>query len=575
MTTEPPLPPELDPRRGQHADRSARRRSGRPAPAGVSSRFGVPPGAAAPSGLSRFGRALSWVALSTAVVLLLLSGTVFGYLRYVDSQLNHVAISNCSSGVCYKRPVDVGKSENFLLVGSDTRAGDNSTGNLAGLANGSGGYGQSDTTMLVHLSAGTGKVWAVSFPRDMLVTMPAHKNANGTVMPATQAKFNAAYAAGGPSLLVEQVEELTGIHVDHYVGIDFFGFESVVDALGGVNVCISPVPGNQNLRDPGIPGVSGGSGFVGHDGINYLNGAKALEYVRQRDGLPNNDLDRIKRQQRLLGAIFRKVKSAGTLLNPGRINSLVTAAVSNLKVDSKTHTQDLVTLASGLRSLDPGHIEFFTVPTVTENGLYLPYYGAGQDVQLPVAAGAHQLFQDVHDDIDPATPAAARPKPKPEPSASPSASASTTPLTLAPSSVSVSVENGSGVSMQGTQAATDLRGVGFSVSGITDAAVSGQTQTLVRYGTGRADSARTLAAAVPGSVLQADPTLGSQQLILETGTNYTGAQHVAIGDPGPVLPSGAAAPASASSSASPSAAATTPPPAPATPTATGLTGCGP
>jgi LCP family protein required for cell wall assembly len=460
--------------------------------------------------LLRFGRALSWVAVATTLVVLLGSGTLWAYVSYINSKIKSVD-AFCLGAHCYARPGESGSTENFLLVGSDTRAGNNSTGALAGLGNGSAGYGLSDTTMLVHLSANSSRVVILSFPRDMLVQTPAYTTSSGQQVSATSNKFNAAYALGGPKLLVQQVEQLSGLRVDHYVSVDFSGFEGIVNALGGVTVCLS-----QAAYDPGGDG-SGGSGFRSPAGNIKLSGFRALQYVRQRHGLPRGDLDRIERQHRFLAAIFRKVKSAGTLLNPLKLNAVANAVASDITKDKKTSLDDLVTLASHIGSFSGDSIEFFTVPT--SGGPQLAGLGA---VLYTQRDAARALFQQIHDDQDPAHPTA-----KPTPKASPTASAVPT-VTLAPSLVSLTVQNGTGITGKGRTAADALTALGFRVGSVGTAATSGQTQTTVRYGSGRADSAKTVAAAVPGSVLQEDPTLGSQQLILVVGTSYHGVQQVKV-----------------------------------------------
>jgi LCP family protein required for cell wall assembly len=392
------------------------------------------------------------------------------------------------------------------------------------------------------------------------VETPSYTTKSGTVMPARPGKFNAAYSYGGPQLLVKQVEQLTRLPVDHYVGVDFNGFVNIVNALGGVNVCISAVPGSTtNLRDPGaIAEGTLGSGFVGHVGNNHLSGLNALAFVRQRHGLPQGDLDRIQRQHRFLAAIFSQVKSAGTLLNPLKLNRVVSALAKDVSKDNGTNIDDLVTLGTHLQGLSGNKIEFFTLPNT--RGPNVPGIG---DVQLPIVDQDKVIIQAIHDDQDPAHPVR-RPS-SPSPSTSPSSEASPA-LTIAPSSISLAVENASGITGKGTQAGDALTNLGFHIptSSITTSAGPAQTQTTVRYGTARADSARTLAAAVPGAVLQPDPSLGSQQLILDVGTSYTGARGVQINPSAAPLTTAPASP-------------TPSPTAPVVPDAKGAAagGCGP
>jgi LCP family protein required for cell wall assembly len=460
---------------------------------------------------------MSWVAVVASALVLLGSGTLWAYVSYLNGKIHHfgaICVRDCSD-----RPKEKGGTENFLLVGSDSRAGDNSTGALSGLANGSGGNGLSDSTMLVHLSADTGRVVVVSFPRDMLVDMPGYTDSHGVKHDPSAQKFNAAYSYGGPQLLVKQVENLTGLRVDHYVGIDFAGFIKIVDALGGINVCITAVPGlTTNLHDPG-DSTTGGSGFVGHVGINHLNGFHALQYVRQRHGLPQGDLDRIQRQHRFLAAVFAKVQSAGTLLNPLKLHHVLAAAASDLSTDNGTKPDDLITLAQKLRDLSGNSVEYFTVPTT-----FGPQISGLGSVLYPVKDQARALFQAVYDDQDPAHPTAATPTKKP--SATPSTAAPV--LTVPPSSITVDVLNGSGIRGQAGKVGTDLQSVGFRIGRIGTAPSSGTTTTEIRYGTNRADSAKTVAAAIPGAKLVADSSLGEDVLQVITGSGYAGVQKVTV-----------------------------------------------
>ena len=482
----PVLPPELNPRRSSRA------------------------------GWLRYGRALSWVAFATSLLVLVGATSTWAYVRHLDGKITRLSGILCLGTCTYTRPAEAGSTENFLLVGTDSRAGVAGT-DLAGTANDTTGGERSDTTLLVHISSDTKRVVVLSFPRDMLVQTPGYTTKSGTAVPAQPNKFNAAIAVGGPGLLVQQVEGLTGLRVDHYVAVDLAGFSKIVDALGGVNVCLT-----ANIRDPGSAD-SGGSGFAGTKGINHLDGFLALAYVRQRDGLPGGDLGRIARQHRFLAAVFAKLKSNGTLLNPIRLNDVLSAITADINIDSKTSLTDLTTLGTRLKGLAGGSVEYLTVPL------------AGDDTK-PDRIGyrsyidmdkARAIFQAIADDQDPEHPTPiAAPTTSAGPAAAPGA------VTVAPSAVSLAVQNGAGITGLGAKAATALRGLGFTVTSTTTARATGATTTTVRYGSNRGDSARTVAAAVPGATLTADPTLGADALVLVVGTDYTGVRPVTVGAPG-------------------------------------------
>ncbi|MCK9876266.1 LCP family protein [Frankia sp. Ag45/Mut15] len=310
-------------------------------------------------------RVVTVVAAAMAMVVLVLATAGWSVLRHYDGRVSHVAL-RFGSGA--DRPSAAGGgTQNILLVGSDSRAGTN------------GAFGQtdgqrSDTTILAHLDA-NGSTTLISFPRDLWVTIPAYTDARGTDHAAQRSKLNAAFSYGGPSLLVSTIETLTGIRVNHYVQIDFVGFQGMTDALGGVTVCIRELPtelkarGFDNLHDRF-------SGFSGQVGENRLDGAQALAFVRQRYGLPESDLDRIRRQQQFLGVIFKRISSSDTLLNPSRMINVVDAATAALTLDDGTSLADLRLLALRMQSIGSGGVVFATVPAVASTR-------AGQSVLLP------------------------------------------------------------------------------------------------------------------------------------------------------------------------------------------------
>ncbi|WP_242424413.1 LCP family protein, partial [Frankia sp. EI5c] len=189
----------------------------------------------------------------------------------------------------------------------------------------------------------------------------AYTGADGAEHAAQKSKLNAAFAYGGPSLLVRTIETLTNIRIDHYLQIDFVGFQAMTDALGGVTVCVKELPAELKAR--GLDNLNDRySGWHGQVGDNTLDGGQALAFVRQRYGLPEGDIDRIRRQQQFLGVIFREVASAGTLLNPGRLLDVVGAATSALTLDQNTSLTDLRGLAVRMQGISSGGVAFKTVP---------------------------------------------------------------------------------------------------------------------------------------------------------------------------------------------------------------------
>lgn len=237
---------------------------------------------------------------------------------------------------------------NVLVMGSDTRAGENGKG-IGGDT-----PGLSDTTMLLHLSANRRYAYGVSLPRDAMVERPACDKKNGDgVDPGGLTQFNAAYAVGGPTCTVKTVESLTGIRIDHFVVVDFVGFKAMVNAIDGVKVCV-PEEVNDTIGNINLPA-----------GTYKVNGQQALDYVRVRHdlGAPTGDIGRMKRQQTFVSAMIKKVVSAGTLANPVRLVKFLNAATESLTTDPGfANLKRLASLGNSLKSIGLDNIQFITVP---------------------------------------------------------------------------------------------------------------------------------------------------------------------------------------------------------------------
>jgi LCP family protein required for cell wall assembly len=233
-----------------------------------------------------------------------------------------------------------GRAQNWLLVGSDRRAAQATTGLDANQPLWRYGAQRADTIMLVHLPADRGRIYLVSFPRDAWVPIRGHGNA----------KLNAAFSFGGPPLLIATVERLTGVRVDHFAILDFEGFRSMTDALGGVDVRVA-----RTVRDPARQ-------VVWPAGNHHLDGARALDFVRQRHNLPGGDLGRIKRQQAFLKALAGQAVDRGTLANPLKLNAFLEATTESVSVDQSLTISRLRSLALQFRSMRAGDVVFVTAP---------------------------------------------------------------------------------------------------------------------------------------------------------------------------------------------------------------------
>ncbi|SHN85109.1 transcriptional attenuator, LytR family [Geodermatophilus obscurus] len=481
------LPARLDPRAGRAG--SGRARSRHQAADAVDA-----VDAEGPAPRRRTGRAATAARVVAGVLsVVLLAGSGWGwYLGQVaEATVNRTdAIptdGNEGTG-------DAPEAMNLLLVGNDSRA-NLTEDQLASLNAGSDSGINTDTMILVHVPADGSRASFVSFPRDSYVQIPGYG----------KDKLNAAYAygyaetpasaseevrqAGGAQLLVQTISRLTGLQIDHYAEVDLLGFFNLSSVVGGVEVNLCEAVDDSEW-----------SGAVFDAGIQTISGADALKFVRQRHGLPRGDFDRIVRQQVFIAGVLRKMLSEDVLLDLGKQRELTEAASQSLTIDQGL---DLFQLAEQMQSVTAGSIEFQTIP----------YVGTDRDeqdrsiIQLEDEDTLHEFFADLS--AEPAAPAEATPA-APEP--------------VAPSAVTVDVLNGSGTSGLAAKAAGALETAGFVVGTTGNAGSSGHDTTLVRYAAGDEALAATLAAAVPGAVVEesADAVSGTVQLVLGTDFNAVG-----------------------------------------------------
>ena len=360
----------------------------------------------------RRGRGLVWRVVITAgtfvAVLALTVGTVaaLAYQKY-NGQITRVDVLSTKDPAIRDAPIQQ-HAANFLVIGSDTRAGaDAKFGNVAGA--------RSDTVMLVHISPDRSKATVISIPRDSWVDIPACTDANGNVVAEHYDMFNSAFSIGGPRCTIAAVQKLTGIAVTHFLEIDFSGFQSMVDAMNGVTICSPAV-----VNDPG-------SGLHLHVGNNHLGGVQALAYVRARETLGDgSDLGRIKRQQLFLGAVMRKATSGALLSNPSRLTGFLDAFTKAITVDRSTSFGDLRTLSQSLQGLDPSRVVFYTSPIANRD-----YSPPGTDMTGRVlldSVKGRELYDSVIHDTKPVwVTSGAKPKPSTSTTPKPATSSSAPP----------------------------------------------------------------------------------------------------------------------------------------------------
>ncbi|MBD0843250.1 LCP family protein [Streptomyces sp. TRM68416] len=284
----------------------------------------------------------------TAAGIVVLGGTGAGYLYFkLNGNINSVDI-NQALGTERPDKVDNG-SENILVLGSDTRSGSNRK--LGGGTDD--GSARSDTAMVVHLYEGRKKASVVSIPRDTLIDRPECTDTDGkTHAAASGVMFNSAYTTGGAACAVKTVESLTGIRMDHYLEVDFSGFQKLVDELGGVEVTTT-----EDISDPD-------SHLNLKAGTHRLNGEQALGLVRTRHGVGDgSDLGRIQLQQAFMKALINQVKDVDLFGNPKKLFDLADAATNALTTDSDLDSvQSLMSFANGLKGIDAKNMKMITMP---------------------------------------------------------------------------------------------------------------------------------------------------------------------------------------------------------------------
>lgn len=370
------------------------------------------------------------------------------------------------------RPTPVPEAEealNILVLGAD-RAGSESDDLGSGAQD-----RRADTTILLHLAADRSRANLVSIPRDSMVQRPDCALEDGTTSPGGVVQFNSAFATGGASCAIETVEATTGVRVNHYVVVDYDGFRAIVDALGGVRVCL-PEAIQDSASELDLPA-----------GEQVVRGDQALAYVRVRKIGDGSDLGRIERQQAFLSSMIQEVTSTGLLRRPDRLFGVLDAGTKSLTTDPElASVTALAGIARSVQALPPAAVSFLTVPTE-------PW--SEDENRVVWTEDADLVWGAIRND-EPLPGEEPEVAPSPEPSTAPPEA----PLTVTPDQVVVAVANAGAPGGAATDAATDLRTLGFQVGAIVNSEeeVAG-VRMLVPAG--QDEAARTVAAAFPDAEL--------------------------------------------------------------------------
>lgn len=451
----------------------------------------------APVGHPRMRRTFKWLAI--IVVLLLVAGAATGFYLYQRFEGN-IGVSNAFNPdiVGTNRPSkeathapDEKEPLNILVMGSDTRAGQGTGYGSESAITGA----RSDTTLLVHLPADRQSALVVSIPRDTIIDVPSCKTATGMSDPYTD-RFNSAFSIGGPGCTIKTVEQNTDVFIDNFVIVDFSGFNDIVDALGGVDVCL-PYAVNEPKSGLNLP-----------EGISTVTGDQALAFVRVRAIGTGSDIDRIDRQQAFISSLINKARSSGTLLNPIKLVRFLDAATNSLTTDPElANLNRMRQLAQEVRGIPPKDIKFVTTPwVVNPDDPNTVVWNTEKTDPLWAAIRA--------DDVYPPVP--------PDPTI-----IDGEPLTVAPESISVRVLNGTGADGIATSAAAKLTKQGYNVIGIGDAESADFTSTVVRYDIAGEEAARTVAASIPGATRVKRAGLGTTVEVV-VGQDWPGVTPVVV-----------------------------------------------
>jgi len=438
---------------------------------------------------SRRWRVLGWIAAVMTVVVMGASLTAYAAWRHLIGNIHHVDVTRLLG----KRPPKYNKALNILLIGSDSRAGANAKFGRGLQLDGA----RSDTMILLHISPKRDGATLVSFPRDSMVPIIACGNDGAghtgqQAQPGQLERLNATFSFGGAPCTWRTIESLTAVHIDHFVQIDFTGFQAMVNAVGGVDVCLP-----EAVNDPK-------SHLDLSAGKHHVDGAQALAFVRERHIGLGSDLQRIQRQQYFMASLLQAATSSHVLSDPAAVLSLANAVTHSLTTDSGLAVTTMAQIAGSMRGLHAGAVSMVSVPTAP--------YPPDPNAAVEWTSAAHSLFNSLKFDV--ALPKSGKSKAKP---------ASTPAPTISPSQVQVEVLNGDGEPGAGEQAGQNLGQHGFNVVGTGNANAFNYMHNVIEYASA-ADlpAANTLHGMLRNTQLQLVPTLTPGTINLIVGSKFSG-----------------------------------------------------
>src|SRR5580692_5783435 len=433
---------------------------------------------------------VSVLAILATLTITFVSLSAYAAYRNVYDSIHHVTVT---SGELGKRPPKLNGSENILIIGSDSRNGTH--GRFGRGIQGS----RSDTSMILHISPTHTGATVISFPRDTMVPIfSCDRDDNGhpgqQAQPGVLEQLNSTFSYGGPACLWRTLEQVTSIHIDHFVEVDFEGFKSIVNDVGGVPVCL-PYPIKDPASKLNLPA-----------GKSMVHGDQALAFVRERHIGYGSDLQRINRQQVFLASLAQKIKQSSSLSNPTKLYGLVHDIASSLTTDSGLTLTDMYAVANSLKGLSTSALQFIMAPVV-------PYPPNPNDLVEFSQPSADALFRAIARDnhILKTARRADHAKVQPLP-------------TVKPGQVQLQVLNGTNVAGLAATTASQLTARGFKVAGTGNATVASST-TIEYASASQMPQVNTLEKEIPGATAKQVASLKGSTLSLVLGSGFKGVAH--------------------------------------------------
>jgi LCP family protein required for cell wall assembly len=434
-----------------------------------------------PKGSFNWRRLRHDVIIGTLIAVILL-GAGAGYLwKYVNDKVGaaqeEIAVD----------PLPVGQAYNVLVIGSDRR--DVVEGNDRSQRPFKGGGGKrADTMMIIHVREDGTSAVGLSFPRDLRVHIPGQTGWH---------RLNAAYN-GGPDLVIKTIKALTGMDIHHYVEVNFSSFRRIVDAVGGLRMCVT-----RGYDDP-----QSGLKLAGKGCYNF-DGNRALAFVRMRKSDPEGDFGRIKRQQLFMRTLMTKVKGIG--INVPRLVKTVQAVSSGLIIDKELGISEMRGIANRLAGFGQANVDFRIVPS-------RPQTIGGTAYVVMRDAEAKAIFAALIADV----------------SVEKMPPFGKTGLSIpSPSDVRVLIRNGTGIGGFGRTIANELKAKGYVIRDVAEADRDDHYTTTIAYFPGAELKATLLAELFPNAKLSESVDVGSRQdVILTLGDDAWIARRSASPSPG-------------------------------------------